>query len=91
MAVKVIHEPSAKRFVAVVDGQESVLDYRLSERTMTITHTGVPPSLRGRGVAADLTRFALETAREHDWNVVPVCSYAERFLSQHPEYHDRLA
>lgn len=90
MVIPVTHEPSAERFVAVVEGQESVLDYRLSDQTMTITHTGVPPSLRGRGIAADLTRFALDTARERDWKVIPACSYARTFLASHPEYSDRL-
>lgn len=91
MNIKVTHEPAAQRFVAVLEGQESVLDYRLSGSTMTITHTGVPSSLRGRGVAADLTRFALDTARAQDWKVVPACSYAQHFLSSHTEYGDLVA
>lgn len=88
MSIEVTHEPAAQRFVATLKGQESVLDYELANNTMTILRTAVPPSLRGRGVAADLTRFALDTARRHDWNVVPVCSYAQHFLSLHPDYTD---
>lgn len=91
MTFEVLHEPAAQRFVALLKGQESVLDYRLADGVMTITHTGVPPSLRGHGVAADLTRFALDTARKHEWKVVPVCSYAQHFVSTHSEYSDLLA
>lgn len=91
MKISIAHEPSSPRFVAVVEGQESVLGYRLTGSTMTITHTNVPPSLRGRGIAGELTRFALETARKQGWKVVPVCSYAAAFLKQHPEYDDLLA
>ena len=90
MTIQVTHEPASQRFVAVIEGQESVIDYRLTDSTMTITHTGVPSSLRGRGIAGELTRFALETAREHGWKVVPVCSYAASFLQKHPEYGDLL-
>lgn len=91
MTIEVTHEPSSQRFVAAVDGQESVLDYRLADGTMTITHTGVLPSLRHHGIAGELTRFALETAREHGWKVVLVCPYAESFVIKHPEYNDLLA
>jgi predicted GNAT family acetyltransferase len=75
----------------VIDGQESTVDYQLTDSTMTITHTYVPSSLRGRGIAEEITRFALESARKHGWKVVPVCSYAAGFLTKHPEYRDLLA
>lgn len=91
MTLEVTHVPSAGRFVAVVEGQESGLDYHLSDNTMTITHTGVPPSLRGRDIAGEITRFALETARAHGWKVVPVCPFAASFLKKHTEYSDLLA
>jgi predicted GNAT family acetyltransferase len=57
---------------------------------MTITHTLVPEAIGGRGVAADLTRAALETARANGWKVVPMCSYAVTYLRRHPEYNDLL-
>ena len=91
MDISVTHEPSSQRFVAVLDGQESVLNYRLAGDVMTITHTGVPPSLRGHGIAGKLTRRALETARERGWKVVPACTYAASFLTKHREYRDLLA
>lgn len=91
MTIEVTHEPASQRFVAVIDGLEGVLDYRLTGDTMTITHTNVPPSLRGRGIAGDITRFALETAREHGWKVVPVCPYVASFVTKHPEYSELLA
>jgi predicted GNAT family acetyltransferase len=91
MAVAVIHEPAGHRFLAHVDGAECVLEYRLSGKTMTITYTGVPARLGGRGIAGELTRFALEVARAEGWKVVPACSYAATYLRKHPEYGDPLA
>ncbi|HET6587508.1 MAG TPA: GNAT family N-acetyltransferase, partial [Oleiagrimonas sp.] len=63
-------------------------DYRLRDGVMTITHTGVPEVIGGRGIAASLTRFALETARREGWKVVPACSYAAVFIRRHPEFCD---
>ena len=91
MSIEIIHEPTAKRFVAVVKGQECVLDYQLSGNTMTITHTGVPVSLGGRGIASQLARFALDNAKKEGWKVVPACSYVAAWIEKHPEYQGLLA
>lgn len=90
MSTNIVHEPAAQRFVAITEGQESVVDYQLSGNTMTITHTGVPASMRGHGIAGELTAFALGKAREQGWKVVPACSYAAHFFTEHPEYADLL-
>jgi uncharacterized protein len=91
MAPAVQHDPDSAQFYAEVDGQRAVLNYQCSGGTMTILHTGVPPSIGGRGVAAQLTRAALDFARSKKWKVRPLCSYAALFMRQHPEYADLIA
>jgi len=88
--MEVIHRPAAQEFSVEVDGFMGVLNYDLRGTTMTITHTLVPEAIGGRGVAAELTRVALETARAQGWKVVPMCSYAAAFIRRHPEYGDLL-
>ena len=61
----VTHNEEQSRFEATTDGQVSVLDYRRDGDVMTMTHTGVPSALRGRGIAGKLTAAALGYAREH--------------------------
>ncbi|WP_345782598.1 N-acetyltransferase, partial [Dokdonella sp.] len=39
------------RFETTVDGVLCVLEYRLRGDVMTITHTGVPDAVGGRGIA----------------------------------------
>jgi uncharacterized protein len=85
MQVEVNHDTAAHRFTTVVDGERAVLDYTLAAGVMTITHTGVPRPIEGRGIAAALMRKALETARAHGWRVVPACSYAAAYLAKHPD------
>jgi uncharacterized protein len=82
--IEINHDLAAQRFTTVVDGERAVLDYTLAANVMTITHTGVPVPIEGRGIAAQLTRKALDTAREHGWRVVPACSYAASYLARHP-------
>lgn len=91
MTPQIDHDPTGHRFHALIEGRQCVLDYELSGTRMTITHTQVPAELGGRGIAAELTRVALATARAKGWQVVPACSYAAAFMARHPEYSDLLA
>lgn len=85
MSIEVRHQPESQRFVADVDGYECGLEYRLADGVMIITHTLVPAAVGGRGIAAELTRFALATARANAWRVAAECSYAVRYLERHPD------
>ncbi|MGE8227740.1 MAG: GNAT family N-acetyltransferase [Stenotrophomonas sp.] len=84
------HDAAAHRFQTVVDGQRAVLEYELRDGVMVITHTEVPEAIGGRGIAAQLTRFALDHARAAGWKVVPACAYAATFMQRHGEYADLL-
>jgi predicted GNAT family acetyltransferase len=83
---EVTHDAAAHRFIADVEGQRAILDYTVSGDLMTITHTGVPASIGGRGIAGDLMLAALQAARTHGWQVLPACSYAAHYIAKHPEW-----
>ena len=88
MALDIRHLAAAHRFEATFDGFVCELDYTLHDRVMTITHTGVPSEVGGRGIAGELVRMAFETARGEGWKVVPACSYAQVWMERHPEFAD---
>ncbi len=88
MDIEVLHQPAQHRFEAVVDGVACVLEYTLRDGVMTITHTGVPPQVGGRGIAGALVTAAFEHARAVGWRVVPACSYAATWIDRHPRYAD---
>lgn len=83
------HDTDAHRFTTEVDGLEAVLDYKLADKMMTITHTGVPQPISGHGVAADLMRAALNAARAAGWTVHAACSYAIAYMHRHPDEGER--
>ncbi|KGE00449.1 acetyltransferase [Achromobacter sp. RTa] len=89
--ISVTQDIERSRYTATVEGVLCVLDYHLQGTIMTITHTGVPSQVGGRGIAAELTRHALESARSNGWKVRPLCSYAEVYMRRHPEYDDLRA
>jgi uncharacterized protein len=83
--MQIEHDASAHRFFTLVDGERAVLDYVLDGDSMTITHTGVPQPIAGRGIAAALMRDALAMARSRRWTVIPACSYAADYMAKHPD------
>jgi predicted GNAT family acetyltransferase len=91
MSPTIDHDRDARRFETTVDGALCELDYQLADGVMTITHTGVPPQVGGRGLAAALVESALTTARAEGWKVVPACSYADAWMRRHPDFDDLRA
>jgi len=85
------HDEAARRFHTTVEGHLCVLDYVLDGKVASYVHTGVPSPVGGRGIAADLVRFGLDTARARGWRVRPVCSYVAAYVRRHPEYQDLMA
>ena len=84
--IMVRHNAAENRFEAEVEGRLSVADYQLRGTDMIMTHTFVPPELRGRGIAEKLVRVALEYARTERLRVVPSCSYVDTFIKRHREF-----
>ena len=84
----VAHNQSASRFELRAQGQLSFVQYHLIDGVMWLTHTETPPALRGRGLAAQVVRAALDHARAHALKVRPACSYVRTYLRRHPEARD---
>ena len=66
----------------------SRLDYDVVGDALDLYHAGVPAHLRGRGIAGEITKAALEWARANGRKVVPSCPYVRAYIQRHPEYSD---
>jgi predicted GNAT family acetyltransferase len=84
--LQVIHNSGESRFETTVDGYPGKLDYILDGKNFVITHVGVDPELRGKGVAGKIVEVSLAYAKENNLRVIPMCSYAASFIRRHPEY-----
>jgi predicted GNAT family acetyltransferase len=89
--VDIQHNEAASRFEAHFDAGLAVAVYRLVGTEMQMTHTEVPPSLEGRGIAAQLVAAALDHAEAQGWTVRPLCSYVRSYMQRNPETLDLLA
>jgi uncharacterized protein len=76
------------RFELDVEGGVAFANYLVTPSTVIITHTETPRALRGRGIASELVRGALELIRADGLKVVAGCGFVVDYLGKHPEYAD---
>ena len=77
-----------RRFEIEIDGHLALADYRIRDGVMGLYHTESPPALAGRGVASQLIRNALLSARTQGLKVRPACSFVVSYMKRHPEFAD---
>jgi uncharacterized protein len=86
-----VRDSNAKsRFELDVQGAVAFANYRLAPGIVIITHTETPPALRGRGVASELVKGALEIIRADGMKVVAGCGFVVDYLRKHPEFADLI-
>ncbi len=80
----VIHNIEQKSFEVHLDSHIAELNYRLSEETITFTHTRVPSALEGRGIGSLLAGTGLKYAREKNLKVQSLCWFVDKYMQRHP-------
>ena len=79
------------RFELDIDGQMAFANYHKTPSAIIITHTETPHALRGRGIASELVKGALELIRADGHKVVAGCGFVVDYLHKHPQYADMIA
>lgn len=81
----VVRDAAHNRLVWAQDGSEAELVYQLKGSRLFLIHTGVPDVLAGHGIAGKLVQAALDWAEHDHLTVVPICVFARKWLTEHPE------
>lgn len=71
------------RFELAIDGHVAFLDYERVKGELRLLHTEVPTELQGRGLATQLIRHAIGTAKHEKRKVVSMCSAVDNYLAKH--------
>lgn len=90
MEPEVIHEKENERFVIYTEGNEVYVEYTMTDTEINLYHTYTHPALRGKGLAAQVARAALEFAKENNLRAIPTCSYVQSFIAKNDEYKELL-
>lgn len=92
MATTVEHHPERSRFEIAIDGElAGYAEYADRSGVRDFNHTLTLPQFRGRGLAAEVVRHALDATRAEQLKVVPTCWFVDEFIAGNPEYKDLLA
>jgi predicted GNAT family acetyltransferase len=90
-AVAVVRHPDDEYYELLVDGQRAgILVYHTIGTRLSITHTVIDPTYRGRGLSGELVGRALDDIRTQSVTVSNYCAVVGRFVAKHPAYLDLL-
>jgi uncharacterized protein len=77
------------RFEIHVDGElAGFVRYERQGQLLDLMHTQVGERFQGAGLAGQLARYSLETARARGLRVLPTCPYIRKWMRQHPGHQD---
>ena len=79
------------RFELDIEGAVAFANYRITPSAVIITHTETPRALRGRGIASELVKGALDLIRRDGRKVIAGCGFVVDYLDKHPEDADLVA
>ncbi|MDF1607987.1 GNAT family N-acetyltransferase [Hoeflea sp. YIM 152468] len=81
--------PTGGRYLARLESAEAEMTFsRASPHLVIIDHTGVPDSLRGKGVGQALASHAVEAARIGGWKIIPLCPFFKAQAQRNPDWRD---
>ena len=80
----VTDNPTGHRFELSVTGETAFLDYERTNDTLTLNHTEVPETLRGRNIGDILVQAALQSARGAGLRVIAICPFVKAYMRRHP-------
>jgi len=85
--INLIDNKAAYNFELWIEGRKAFIQYKKTGDDIYILHTEVPKELEGKGVAAALVEKTLRYLDEHQYRLIPLCSYTQHFIQRHPEWY----
>ncbi len=91
--ITITHEPSDSkgRYVAHLLGHDEPAELTYSRTSSTliiVDHTGVPDTLRGKGIGAALAAHVVAEARAGGFKIIPLCPFFKAQAARHSDWSD---
>ena len=64
------------------------MEILVKDSVLTVFHTEVDDTLRGKGIAPALVSSMVDYARGHSLKIVPLCPYVLAQFKRHPEQYN---
>lgn len=86
MTYQLIDNTEAKRYEFDIEGKKPIVEYIKIPGKIYLTHTEVPASLQGQGIATTLIKAVLEEVEKNDWELIPLCPMIATYIKNNPEW-----
>lgn len=83
---EIVDNKAKKQFELRVGAYLSRIPYIIKGDAIEYYHTEVPDELRGRGLAKQLTLYALEYARQNHLKIIPYCPFIAKYIRDHQQW-----
>ena len=89
------HDSKNHMFEMTIEGcnDKGYISYEyMNDKTLDLQHTFVPESMRGRGIAKQLAKFAFDYVVESNLKMKLTCWYLEKYINENPlpEYINKV-
>jgi len=85
MPYTLIHNTSDCKYEYHIDGHIAYITYDEQNGNMHLTHTIVPETLAGKGLAKTLLEDVLQQIKKDHKKAVAQCSYVVKYLEKNPQ------
>lgn len=90
MNFQLINNESSKQYEFHVEDKIARIEYIRVKESIYLTHTEVPISLEGKGIASSLIKATLAEIKSNNWTLVPLCPFVASYIKKHPEWKSLL-
>jgi uncharacterized protein len=85
---RIVKNAGENRFETTVEGHTAYLDFRQKNGVIYLVHTFVPEPIRGRNVADQLARFALDFIKSQGLETRIYCEFIAIYVKRNKKYED---
>lgn len=77
-----INNSAESRYEIEIEDHIVFLEYQLTDKTIRLRHTYVPPELRGKGAAVLLADLVFEDIQLNKYTVISECSFIRKYMER---------
>jgi len=77
-----INNSTESRYETEIEGHIAFIEYQLTDKTIQLRHTYVPPELRGKGAAVLLADLVFEDIHRNNYKVISACSFISKYMKR---------
>lgn len=90
MKYQLIDNKDKKQYEFLIEDRVARIEYIKVKNSIYLTHTEVPVSLEGKGIASNLIKATLEEVKSNNWTFIPLCPFVAGYIKKHPEWNSFL-